>query len=735
MFKKFYGFSEDPFTLEPDPRFFFLTESHRKVLFSLMYGITEKKGFTLLLGETGTGKTTLIHHLLSRLGPHIKAIPIFAPPKTFDELLEVILRELKLPLEEGNGKSRLWQLNEYLYQRSSQNETLLIIVDEVQNLSKEFLEQLRQLCNPDPIRPRFLQGFLVGKPDIANKLDSWDLRALKQRIVMRRQLGPLTEEESRRYIEHRLNEVGSSLETIFTPEAAALICRHSRGIPRVIHMLCSLALSTGFVLSQKKIDALFIKRILPLLHTQKPSVSQRMESLARNFIDRLPHIPRIMRISYALRSEKKFKTLVENIPLKMYMKDRASVYVFCNEKFAAGLKIKAEDIAGKTDYQLFPAELAEKYVSDDERIMATGQVENIEEEYVHEGQTFIVHKVKKSVKNERGETVGILGIYWDIAEQNRKEDGGRKNCERLEESLSDLTADVQRKKRLLEAEIAKLRQMEERLRGPDGFRRTFEKMATPVTLMGEDKVIPLADAEFEKLSVYSKEEVEGKKCLKDFFHQKDSKRTAEYLATQGANPGAVIGDTGCQLLDKNGDKRDVSLTFSIIPETKRSAASLIEITETTRAEERIEELKEIYVSLIQNTKEGIALVQNGILKFANPRILEILGYTKEELTSKPFREFIFPKDRERFEIQPDKPTNGDLNPTSSIRMIHKDGGVRFLENKETLVHRGKDKAVLHFLTDRTHRKQAEEELRLSIEPFRRLIDTLDKYLIASNGKG
>jgi general secretion pathway protein A len=735
MFKEFYSFSEDPFALEPDPRFFFLTESHRKVLFSLMYGITETKGFILLLGETGTGKTTLIRHLLSMLGPHIKAIPIFAPPKTFDELLEVILRVLKLPLEGGNGNSRLWQLNEYLYQRSAQNETLLIIVDEAQNLSKELLEQLRLLCNPDPIKPRFLRGFLVGKPDIADKLDSWDLRALKTRIVMRRQLGPLTEEESRRYIEHRLKEVGSRLEAIFTPEAAALICRHSRGIPRAIHMLCYLALSTGYVLSQKKIDAPFIKRILPLLHTQKPSVSQRMESLARIFIDRLPNSPRIMRTSYALSSEKKFKTLVENIPLKMYMKDRGSVYVFCNEKYASDWKMKAEDIAGKTDYQLFPAELAEKYVSEDERIMATGQVENIEEEYVHEGQTLIVHKVKKSVKNERGETVGILGIYWDIAEQNGKEDEVRKNCERLEESVSDLTAEVQRKNKLLEGEMAKLRQMEERLQGAEGFRRIFEKMATPVVLMEENKVISPANAEFEKLSGYSKEEVEGKKGLMDFFNQKDSERIAGYLPTQGANPGAVMRDTGCQLLDKNGDIRDVSLTLSIIPETKRSVASLMDITETTRSEERIEELKEIYVSLIQNPNEGIALVQNGILKFANPKIFEILGYTKEELSSKPFREFIFPKDRERFEIQPDKPTNGDLNHTSSIRMIHKDGGVRWLENKGTLVRWGKDKAVLHFLTDKTQRKQAEEELRISIEPFRRLVETFEKYLFASNGNG
>jgi general secretion pathway protein A len=300
MFKEFYGFSEDLFALEPDPRFFFLTENHKKVLLHLVYGITEAKGFTLLLGETGTGKTTFILHLLSMLGLHIKAIPIFDPPQTFDDLLGVILRELKLPLQEGNGRSRLWQLNEYLYQRSAQNESLLIIVDEAQNLSKELLEQLRLLCSPDPIRPRFLQGFLVGEPDIADKLDSWDLRALKQRIVIRRQLRPLTEEESRQYIEHRLREVGSSLEEVFSPEAAALICRHSRGIPRLIHILCYLALSRGYVLSQKKVDAPLIERILPLLDTQKSRVPQPMESPAMTFIGRLAETPPMIRISYAL---------------------------------------------------------------------------------------------------------------------------------------------------------------------------------------------------------------------------------------------------------------------------------------------------------------------------------------------------------------------------------------------------------------------------------------------------
>jgi PAS domain S-box-containing protein len=161
----------------------------------------------------------------------------------------------------------------------------------------------------------------------------------------------------------------------------------------------------------------------------------------------------------------------------------------------------------------------------------------------------------------------------------------------------------------------------------------------------------------------------------------------------------------------------------------------MDITDTKRTEERIGELEELNISLIQNANEGIALVQDGILSFANPKILEILGYTKEELTSKPFREFILREDREWFEIHTDKPTNGDLNNISSFRMVHKDGGVRWLENKGTLVHLGKDMAVLHFLTDKTHRKLAEEELHTSIEPFRRLVDTLEKYLFASNGNG
>jgi len=434
-------------------------------------------------------------------------------------------------------------------------------------------------------------------------------------------------------------------------------------------------------------------------------------------------------------NESRHRILLENLPQQIFMKDKDSVYILCSQSYAAELKRKPGEIIGKTDEDFYPRGVAERYRLEDKRIMTMGQTEDTEESFAREGQTFVVRRIKTPLKDEKGEIVGILGVSWDITEQKRKEDELRKNSERLEESVADITAELQWKNNLLEGEMAERRRMEERLQGAEGLRRIFEKMATPVILMEENKVISIANAEFEKLSGYSKEEVEGKKCLMDFFSQKDSERIAEYFATQGANPDAVMRDTECQLLDKNGDIRDVSLMLSIIPERKRSVASLMDITETKRTEERIEELEEIYTSLIQNANEGIALVQDGILKFANPKICEILGYRKEELTSKPFREFILPEDREGFEIQPDNATNGDLNHTSSIRMVHKDGGVRWLENKGTLVHWGKDKAVLHFLTDKTHRKQAEEELRISIEPFRRLVDTLEKYVLPSNGNG
>jgi general secretion pathway protein A len=300
MVKDFYGFAEEPFAFTPHPRFLFMTEGHREVLNSLASAIRERKGFILLTGERGIGKTTLVQQLVQMFEPAIKAVPLYQPSDSFPELLENILRQLNLSLDERDRGSMVSRLNDYLHQISARDETLALIVDEAQDLSKKTMEELRLLCNSDPRRPRFLQEILVGSPEIADKLNSVDLRQLSQRITIRCQLKPLTEEESRQYIVHRLNQAGRSADEVCTPEAISLICRHGKGIPRIINIICYLALAAGYAFSKKKIDGALVGEVLPLLDRQKPSRRQRMKTGLDAFVEDLEKAPLIMKISYTL---------------------------------------------------------------------------------------------------------------------------------------------------------------------------------------------------------------------------------------------------------------------------------------------------------------------------------------------------------------------------------------------------------------------------------------------------
>jgi type II secretory pathway predicted ATPase ExeA len=262
MYNQFYGFSENPFNVTPDPRFLYLTPSHREALASMVYGINDRKGFISITGEVGTGKTTLIYTLLQQLGEKVKTVFIFHTNITFEELLKNILLEIELPIVEEGKTSLLHLINEYLIQKLSQDETLAIIIDEAQNLSKEVLEEFRMLSNLETPKSKLLQIVLVGQPELEIKLDSTELRQLKQRIGIRRQIKPLNLEESRKYIDYRLNLVGSSSSKLFSSKAISLISDYGKGIPRTINMLCDNALLIGYSLSRKKIAEDIIREVI-----------------------------------------------------------------------------------------------------------------------------------------------------------------------------------------------------------------------------------------------------------------------------------------------------------------------------------------------------------------------------------------------------------------------------------------------------------------------------------------
>ena len=274
MYTEFYGFSEKPFEITPDPKFLYLTSSHRKALDAMLNGKESRQGFISITGEVGTGKTTLIHSLLMSLDDKVKTAFIFHTLITFEDFLETILRELYLEVTVKDKNNLLHQFAEYL-SRIGSDETVAVIVDEAQHLSKEILQELGKLSDLSPLVSQRLQIIFVGQPEFEDTLNSPNMKILAQRIWVRHKITTLTAEESRGYIEHRLKLVGSSTSETFTPEATSMIIEHAKGIPRVINILCDNSLLSGFSESKKKVDAKIICEIIknlegPSLRKSKP---------------------------------------------------------------------------------------------------------------------------------------------------------------------------------------------------------------------------------------------------------------------------------------------------------------------------------------------------------------------------------------------------------------------------------------------------------------------------------
>jgi type II secretory pathway predicted ATPase ExeA/phage tail protein X len=285
MYIDFYGFREKPFELTPDPRFIFLTPDLRKALASVIYGIKERTGFISVIGEAGTGKTTLIHSLLSSLDTKVKPIIIFHTTVSFNDLLKMILRELDLWAVEKNKKGLWDQLIRYSNQIAAKNEILAIIIDEAHKLPEEVMEELEAFSN---LESKAIKIVLVGQPELEDKLNLGGPRQLNRMIRVRCQIKALDEEESKEYIDHRLRLVGSSSLETFTPEAVSMICRYADGIPRIINTLCDNALLAGYRLYQKKIDARIIREMIKDMEGPSPERTIPSASVSINRFRTLP---------------------------------------------------------------------------------------------------------------------------------------------------------------------------------------------------------------------------------------------------------------------------------------------------------------------------------------------------------------------------------------------------------------------------------------------------------------
>ncbi|MEE9536276.1 MAG: AAA family ATPase [Desulfobacterales bacterium] len=255
MYNKFFGFKEKPFKLVPNPAYFYLSKSHEEALAHLNYAMSQGDGFVEITGEVGTGKTTLCRAFLESLNGTVEAAYIFNPKLSPKQLLRTINEEFGIKSEGDNTKDLIDTLNIFLMQKKAGGKKVILLIDEAQNLNRNVLEQLRLLSNLETNRDKLLQIILVGQPELSQILNSHELRQLGQRITLSYQLGPLTFNESKEYIQYRIGIAANKTAIKFDRSAYRQIYKYSKGIPRLINIVCDRALLTAFVLNQFKITA------------------------------------------------------------------------------------------------------------------------------------------------------------------------------------------------------------------------------------------------------------------------------------------------------------------------------------------------------------------------------------------------------------------------------------------------------------------------------------------------
>jgi general secretion pathway protein A len=258
MYEKFYGLREKPFNVTPDPRFLFPSPHHREALAHLQYGVKARRGFVVITGEVGTGKTTLVHTLLNGLDSSTKTAVIFSTYLTAKDLLRLLIADFDIASKARTKSEFLMDLNTFLLQQFSSGANAVLIVDEAHNLSFRLLEEIRMLSNLETDREKLLQIILVGQPELAAKLAMPRLRQLRQRVSSQYHIHPLNRQEVAEYIQHRLRIAGVSEDSVFDSTAVEKIYQCSKGIPRLINSICDNAMLLGYTYGKRKIGAILI---------------------------------------------------------------------------------------------------------------------------------------------------------------------------------------------------------------------------------------------------------------------------------------------------------------------------------------------------------------------------------------------------------------------------------------------------------------------------------------------
>jgi general secretion pathway protein A len=277
MYLKFYGFKEGPFNLTPNSKFFFSSPKHVEALSSLLYSINHRKGFIVITGEIGSGKTTVCRTMLNQLDKHTEIALITNTHLNGKDLLMTILEDLEIDFNPNWTKSRLLsRLNDYLVEQLQRGRNVVLIIDEAQNLKPLVLEEVRMLSNLETETEKLIQIILIGQPELKNTLALSRLDQLRQRVSFYFHLSALDFFETKEYILHRLKIASGSEQIYFTEEALKLVYQFSKGVPRLINQICDLAFLTGYVDAVPIIDERIMSEVIEESPMQKLSFEEKL---------------------------------------------------------------------------------------------------------------------------------------------------------------------------------------------------------------------------------------------------------------------------------------------------------------------------------------------------------------------------------------------------------------------------------------------------------------------------